>query len=355
MEKAERKQHTLRLWVRITMALIISCGIFLSLLGIYLGSVIKKPEETKKIYSSTINKNVNYKVHLFDNNFVDKNEMDANQIYIADLVNNIKFNFMYTYSGTNKSNLNYTYSIVGKLYGENTNKETGSNEIIWEKSYNLVNDVKKSLKDTSGFNITQPLDINYPKYQAEVNNFKRRFGMSLTTKLQVTMNIKITGKYQGKEINKTDNIILDIPLGIQAFSIKEDYQKQNNLNLYDNSKAVSVTYSLFTKACIVVMVISIILFILSFKLIFNIKPKSKYTKTLNKILKTYDQIIVEVESPVKEKGYHIVLVKDFDEMIDLEEELRIPIIFYENLYKYRSIFTITYNDTIYKYILRNKK
>ena len=42
-------------------------------------------------------------------------------------------------------------------------------------------------------------------------------------------------------------------------------------------------------------------------------------------------------------------------MIDLEEELRIPIIFYENIYQYRSIFTITYNNTIYKYILRNKK
>ncbi len=355
MEKKERKHHTLRLWVRITMALIITSGIFLSLLGIYLGSVIKKPEENKKIYNSTINKNVAYKVYLFNNNFVDKNEMDSNQIYIADLVRNIKFNFMYTYSGTNRTNLNYAYSVTGKLYGENVNRETGSNETVWEKSYDLIKETKKDIKNSSGFNITQNLDINYPKYQEEVNNFKKRFGMSLTTKLQVTMNIKITGGYQGKTIDKTDKIVFNIPLGVQAFSITEDYQKQNSIALYDDSKTMKVTYSIYTKSCIVVMIISIILFILTFKLIFNIKPKSQYTKTLNKILKTYDQIIVEVESPVKEKGYHIVLVKNFDEMLDLEEELRIPIIFYENTYKYRAIFTITYNDTIYKYILRNKR
>lgn len=355
MEKIERKQHTLRLWVRVTMALIIACGIFLSLLGIYLGTIIKKPKDSKKIYSASIHKNVDYKVYLFDNNFVDKKEMGKNQIYISDLVNQIKFNFMYTYSGTNKTDLNYTYSITGKLYGENTNKETGSNEIIWEKSYPLVEETKKKLKDNSGFNITQNLDINYPKYKEEVNNFKKRFGMSLDTKLQITMYIKITGNFKDQEINQKDEIVLDIPLGVQAFSITDDYLPKGNIALYNNNKTVDVTYSFYTKACVVVMIISILLFLFTFKIIFHIKPKSKYTKELEKILKNYDEVIVEVSSPVKEKGYHVVLVKNFDEMIDLEEELRIPIIFYENIYKYRSIFTITYNDTIYKYILRNRK
>ena len=84
MEKLERKQHTLRLWVRVTMALVIFCGIFLSLLGIYLGTVIKKPQDSKKIYSASIHKNVDYKVYLFDNHFVDQKQMDKNQIYISD-------------------------------------------------------------------------------------------------------------------------------------------------------------------------------------------------------------------------------------------------------------------------------
>ena len=40
-------------------------------------------------------------------------------------------------------------------------------------------------------------------------------------------------------------------------------------------------------------------------------------------------------------------------MVDLEEELRIPIILYENIYNYTAVFSITYNNTIYKYILKD--
>ena len=101
--------------------------------------------------------------------------------------------------------------------------------------------------------------------------------------------------------------------------------------------------------------VSTILFISLFKPILNFKPKSEYTKQLDKILKNYDQIIVEVETPVREKEHNVILVKSFEEMIDLEEELRIPIIFYENIYKHIAVFTITHNNIVYKYVLRRNK
>ena len=36
------------------------------------------------------------------------------------------------------------------------------------------------------------------------------------------MNIKVNGKYEKNNIDRNDNIILEIPLGTQAFSITED-------------------------------------------------------------------------------------------------------------------------------------
>lgn len=353
MSHSDRKRPTLKLWVRLTLSIIISLGIFLPIFEICLNSIKVKNTSTKVLYTYRVDKNSNYKVHLYDNSFTDNTEIEANKVYISDLVKNIKTNFSYTYSGTKKTNLTYEYNIKAKLYGENQNSQSNTNDIVWEKDYTLLDTVTKTTKNTTGFGINQELNIDYPTYKEEVLKFRKKFGIALTTKLEVTMNIKTTGKYNDNKIDRTDKIILEIPLGVQAFSITEDYKKQDTKNIYKQEKNLEIKNPTYTIACLLITIISIILFIISFKAIFNIKPKSKYTKELEKILKSYGDIIVEVTTPVKSKGLTTVQVKNFEEMLDLEEELRIPIILYESIYKHIAIFTITYNNTIYKYILKD--
>lgn len=354
MDQYSRKRPTLKIWVRILLSIIISLGIFLPLLEIYLNSIKIKSVPTKTLYTYILNKNVDYKVQLYENNFTDENEMDANKVYISDLVKNIKLKFAYTYSGTEATDLKYEYYITGKLYGQNQNSQTTESETIWEKDYTLLEKTEKKNNGTAGFSINQELNLDYPKYKEEVMKFKSKFGIAVNTNLEVTMHVKVTGKYNDEKIDKTDKIILEIPLGVQAFSITEDYKKQDIKNIYKEEQNIEINNKPYMIICIVISVISIILFIASFKAIFNIKPKSEYTKKLDKILKNYDQIIVEVETPVKEKEHNIILVKSFEEMLDLEEELRIPIIFYEDIYNHIAIFTISHNNIIYKYVLRNK-
>ena len=354
MNQYSRKRPTLKLWVRIAVTIILSLGIILPLLTLYLSSVRDKNVPTEILYTSTINKNVDYTVQLYENTFIDETEIDANKVYIADLVKNIKLNFSYTYSGTKPTDLKYEYDITGKLYGINQNNNSTESNVVWEKNYILLDKTAKEEKDKTGFYINQELNLDYPTYKNEVIKFRNKFGMSLTTNLELIMNVTVTGKYDDNDINKTDKIILEIPLGVQAFSIKEDYKKQDSNNIYKEEKNTQIGNKLLMIICITISLISTVLFIMLFKAIFNIKPKSKYTKQLEKILKNYDQIIVEVETPVREKDYNVILVKNFEEMLDLEEELRIPIIFYENIYKHIAIFTITHNDIVYKYVLTHK-
>ena len=354
MDQYTRKRPTLKMWVRIVLSIVLSLGILLPLLEIYLNSIEVKNVPTKVMYTNIVNKNTDYTVQLYENNFTDETEMKSNKVYIADLVKNIKFNFIYTYSGSKAADLNYEYYITGKLYGKNQSSSVTENEVVWEKDYQLLEKVSQQTKGKSGFNINQELNLDYPTYKNEVLTFRRKFGMSLTTNLELTMHVNVTGTYNGKDIKKEDKIILEIPLGIQAFSIKEDYKKQDSSNIYQETKNIQINNKPLTIICIIISIISTILFISLFKAIFNIKPKSQYTKQLDKILKNYDQIIVEVETPVREKDRNVILVKSIEEMIDLEEELRIPIIFYENIYKHIAIFTISHNNVIYKYVLRSK-
>lgn len=353
MNQHTRKRPDLKLWVRLLLSIIIALGIFVPLFQICLNSIKVKTKATKVIYTYTVNQKADYKVQLYENNFTDDTEMEANKVYISDLVKNINTNLTYSYSGTNKANLKYTYDIKAKLYGDNINSELNTNETVWEKDYTILEPTTKENTENSGFAINENINIDYPKYKEEVLNFRKKFGMALNTKLRITMTVKVNGTYKKEnDIKKTDKIIMEIPVGVQAFSIKEDYKKESSNKIYKKQKNIEINNKSYTAMCLVVTCSSIILFILTFKAIFNIKPKTKYTKELNKILKNYGQIIVEVKTPVKERGNNIIIVKDFEEMLDLEEELRIPIIFFENIYYNNAVFTITHNNTIYKYILK---
>ncbi len=352
METEKRERRKLKLWVRVLLLIIIALGLFLPIIGIYKNQTTVEKGKRTKLYSATINKNSDYKVELFDNKFIDGDEMSSDQVYISDLVKNIDLDLYYTYNGTDNSTLKYTYDIKAKLFGENVNNTTGENELVWKKDYTLLEEQDKFITNKTGFNITENINIDYPKYKETVNNFKKQFGMNLTTRLEITMNIKYSGSYNMNRIDKTDKIVLDIPLGTQAFSINNNYNKKGNYTIYKDNPIVKKSGTLLIAICIIIMLITLVLFLLIYKAIFNVKPKSKYTKELEKILKSYGEVIVEVATPVKSKGYESIQVKNFEEMIDLEEELRIPIILYESIYSHTATFTITHNNTLYKYVLK---
>ena len=82
MNSPNRKRPTLKMWVRVSLTIIISLGIFIPILEIYLNSIEKKQYNNKKVYSYQINQSADYKVQLFDNTFTDEQEMASNKIYI---------------------------------------------------------------------------------------------------------------------------------------------------------------------------------------------------------------------------------------------------------------------------------
>ena len=64
MNSPNRKRPTLKMWVRVSLTIIISLGIFIPILEIYLNSIEKKQYNNKKIYSYQINQSADYKVQL---------------------------------------------------------------------------------------------------------------------------------------------------------------------------------------------------------------------------------------------------------------------------------------------------
>lgn len=70
---------------------------------------------------------------------------------------------------------------------------------------------------------------------------------------------------------------------------------------------------------------------------------------VSKILKKYRDIIVELENKPNFEIKNVVDVKDFEELIDVEEEIRVPILFFEDEEKF--VFIIIGDNVIYRKII----
>lgn len=347
------KHKNLKLWTKLLLLCVIVFCFATSIFLLYLYIDFNKNKNNKLLYSYNINQNVNYKVNLFDNSFIDEETINSNEMYISELVKNIDLNYSYDYSATKTANLKYKYKAIGIISGTyQSNNSLNQNGSVWNKEYVLLEETEKEINKSS-FYINQKVLLDFPIYKKEVESFRKNFSMMLTTTMKIQFIVNVTGTINDEIIDDEEIITLSFPLGVQAFSITEDYQKVINKNI--NISREEKLFFLANPICIIIIfLIGLITLLVFFKRIFNIKEKNGYTKKLEKILKSYNDIIVEIASPVNIDDYEIIEVKGIEEMVDLEEELRIPINFYEHIPNYYGEFTLIHNNIVYRYIIEEK-
>ena len=100
-----------------------------------------------------------------------------------------------------------------------------------------------------------------------------------------------------------------------------------------------------------VLILEIVLFIISAIYISKIikllalvfKKKSVYDKFLSKILKEYDRLIVETTTGIDYKNSSIIKIDKFNELLDVRDNLKLPIMYY-NIVKHQKCYFYIKND-----------
>lgn len=349
INKSRRK---LRPWIRIVLFLVISFFLFQSISFIAQGLNINK--ENKKIYSYNIKQDLNYNVDLYKNNLYESENIEMDQTYVSNLVKSINFNFDYDFQQQINTVVNYEYEIDATIYGEYTLPDEDEKSELWTKKYTIL---KKQYKQTNKekFSVNEKTNIDFDYYNNVVNQYRNEIKLPITAYLNVEFRLKISTMVNGKFVNDTKKMIAKIPLNQQAFKITTNYDKkiEKNVNKYDK-KELGIDYKKEICGSLLLIIDMFLIFIL-YKDIFNITKRNYYNSALDKILKDYGDVIIEVISEVKSEDFQVIEVKNFNEMLDLEEELKIPIIFYEIIKDELGEFTLTHNNMLYRFILENKE
>ena len=354
--KAVQKKYKLSKDI-INMFMLVLSGVVLVLsVWIMFKSFSPAQEHSKPILSYNVSNGIKYKVHLHKNDFYDTAYLGMNELVPTPFINYIEIDFSSMLQSQKKLNYNYTYKVTGEINAYYTGGEEDKKGTIWSKKYTLVNPVSKTEENASSINLNQKVKINYSAYNNLVNKYKLKASIPMEAYLTVNFNVNVNSNVENSDKNLNENIVTSVKIPLSVATVQ--VTTENNSG---GTKVLANTETIEATRNYVLLGFSIILFIgslaLTIKLLINLKKITENHSVLfklNKILKDHDQVVVEVETIPKVKNATIIEIKQFKDMIDIQQELHIPILYYKSEILTENSFYIIHNNQIYRYVINSE-
>lgn len=301
--------------------------------------------KSEKVVKYDENSNVDYKVYLLDNEFYDNDYLDKDMLYVASLIKNIGIDFKYNFNSQDVHDIDFTYDIIAKLTITN---EAGTKS-YFEKNYNLIEDKSVNMRNSNKQEINEHLVIDYPYYNSLASGFRSKYGIDAVSKLTIYMVVNkknTTNSNFSLDNNSVMNLI--IPLSEKAIDISLDYQEINNTSDIVEKQDVLLKSVLVLVISIFFIVFSLIMMVKLMRkisLLFN--KKSKYDKYIKKILKEYDRLVAESNTMISLENKEIIKINNFNELLDIHDNLSLPIMYYQVTKHQKCYFYIYHDNTVY--------
>lgn len=329
--------------------------IFLSI-GIYLcHNLVRRIEIAPIKYCDT--NSLDYRVYLKENEFYNVDFLPKGQSYPTTLIDYIEFNYNYIFNIDDLTNMNFDYEIIGDLIIE----DNSTKKVLLNNPYTIVEKKSKQFKGSNEIVINEKFKIDYSQYNAFANKYRSSYGVDTNSYLKLYMKIKRNtideSKYTldaSKELININEI--RIPLSEKAIDININTQNNNqsgNKNC-DEFKFSEKQYVNYFNLFIAILIIIISLFLIK-KIMYTYKRmlsrRSEYDKYVNKLLKEYDRLIVVTNTLIDFRKYNIIQVLKFDELLDVRDNLKVPINYWCYVKHLKGIFYVKNDDDIYALFL----
>ncbi len=322
--------------------IVVSFVIFLVAIVFILNSF--ESNELPTINLSNQESKIDYRVKLFKNDFIKEDYMEKGKTYITDLVDDIEVDYNYKITNSKKFDSEYGYNVSYKM----TINHNSTGKQLWTEEETIV-DNKNITPDKNTIEVKEKAVVDYDKLNDKIKLFKLNYNIPIDCKLEINLNVI--------DLKSNEKIALtgiNTNLNTEIIDIEEtEYNSlQPEVETLEENNDISVVVII----SIIVAIISLLFFIIEIirTIRYNSSRKSYYEKAIYKILKNYGDVVAELVSPVDLTNLNVIDVKNFDQMLDVEEELRIPIMFYETIKNKEGEFVIVSNEIAYRYILRDK-
>ena len=331
---------------RIVKRLIFDIFVFLFL--VIIGTILLNKSlgfESEKIIKYSEKSDLDYKVYLVKNDFYEDEYLGKDMLYVANLIDKLVIDFDYMFESEDKEDIDFEYSIVGKLAISNP---TGTKS-YFEKTYTLLDKKTINMNNSTGQNIKEEINVDYPYYNSLANSFKNQYGVEADSKLTIYMLINAKNTKDSSFIlDKSSVMSIDVPLSERSVDISMDYKEIDETSNIVKKQKMTIKDIIPLVVSIVLIGLSLIMMIRAMRNIRLLhKKKSAYDKYVEKILKEYDRLIAESSTLISLEDKEVINIGKFTELLDIHDNLQIPIIYYEVAEHEKCYFYIAHDKLIY--------
>lgn len=351
VNKKRQDDLILKQWFKIMVIVISIFTLLVSISTIYQSfNITRTQNEIKYIYD--VDDNVDYKVYLYENSFFDEEYIGMDKQYVSKLVYLIKTNFYSSLSISKLTNIEYDYTLNATINGIYQNDADSFSNTLWTKHYTLVEKTTENLLNTSNAEINVPIEIYFPFFQNLVAEFQRTMHLDIKAILDVDLIVNYKFYIDGDKIVKSDTINMKIPLTDPTFSITTNYPETNDEVVFYELESEHNNVKFI--GGLLLFISSLLGFVSFVMMLIRDTKKTTYIIKLNRILKDYGDIIAETANLPNLDNQDILDIKEFIDLVNIEEELKIPIIYYEQRKNKEGWFLLTHNSHTYRFILKEK-
>lgn len=333
---------------RIVINLILIIIIVISLIiSSFLSFSITNPEVINYKDKSSID----YKIYLKKNDFYETDYLNKGMAYVASLIDRISVKYNYNFNVNRDSDIDLKYKVMAKLVISSQN----NSKIFYENEYEIAKEEVAEIRNENEYLLNKEVIIDYDYYNNLVNKFKSRYAVNTKSCLEVYLQVdeesKETNDYY---LNNQTKTILSIPLSEQEINIGLE-EKIVNDSKQIMSDAKFIFYDIRFLIIDVILLISFIISLIKlFKKISSVfSKKSNYDKYVNRLLRGYDRLIVNVRTAPNLEDYNIVKVESFEELIDIRDNIKEPIRYFVITEHQKCEFFITNHNDLYLYIIKS--
>ena len=195
--------------------------LMIGVVGLYIGLNTKKTISLKYQESN----NIDYKVYLKENDFFDDEYISSGKTYITSLIDHIEVDYDYNIDFSEKVDANYKYKIIARLEAN----KSDSSDNYWRKDYDITEEQERNISKLPNYSIKEHINVDYNKYNAILNEFKKTLGLNSTGVLKVYLQIKSEVNTEDIKTPIKSELLLSLPLSELAIEASIESNTNNKV------------------------------------------------------------------------------------------------------------------------------
>ena len=302
----------------------------------------------KKVINYSERSNLDYKVYLKENDFYDEDYLDKNMVYVAGLIDKVKVDFDYNFISDETVDLNFDYKVMAKLLITDSN----GNNTYFKKDYVLLENKKVMFENPKNRLIKDKVQKEWLNITI-ANKFKSSYGVDPVSRLLVYVFINKENVNKNIVINNNSLMSVTIPLSENSVNITIDYKGIDNNSKLIDERSIIIDNVIYMIIAIIFLLFSLLFAIKVVKLLTILKTnKNIYDKYIDRLLSEYDRLIVETTTCPKMDDDNIIKISKFQELLDVRDNLKLPIMYYSVAKHQKCYFYIMHENKLYLNIVK---